>query len=94
MGTMTIRVRDDTHERLRRLAEARGVSVNKLMEELSTAALAEFDAETRFRVRAARGSAREGLRILDKLERAYSGSGRAPVVSQSRARYRVRKHRA
>ena len=85
MGTLTIRVPDDTHERLRRLAEARGVSVNKLIEELSTAALAEFDAETRFRIRAARGGAREGLRLLDKLDRAYSGA------AQPRARDRARK---
>ena len=88
MGTLTIRVPDDTHERLRRLAKARGVSVNKLIEELSTAALAEFDAETRFRIRAARGSARDGLRLLDKLDRAYAGA------SQPRARYRVRKRSA
>lgn len=85
MGTLTIRVPDDTHERLRRLAEARGVSVNKLIEELSTAALAEFDAETRFRIRASRGSAHEGLRLLDKLDRAYAGA------AQPRARYRARK---
>jgi len=85
MGTLTIRVPDDTHERLRRLAEARGMSVNKLIEELSTAALAEFDTETRFRIRAGRGSAREGLRLLDKLDQAYQGA------AQPRARYRARK---
>jgi predicted transcriptional regulator len=85
MGTLTIRVPDDTHERLRRLAEARGVSVNKLIEELSTSALAEFDAQTRFRIRASRGSAREGLRLLDRLDRAAAG------VAQPRARYRSRK---
>ena len=85
MGTLTIRVPDDTHERLRRLAEARGVSLNKLIEALSTAALAEFDAETRFRIRAARGSAREGLRLLDKLDRTYAGA------AQPQARYRARK---
>jgi len=94
MGTLTIRVPDDTHERLRRLAEARGVSVNKLMEELSTAALAEFDAETRFRVRADRGSAREGLRMLDKLDRAYGGVGAPHAAAQPRGRYRVRKRPA
>ena len=88
MGTLTIRVPDDTHERLRRLAEARGVSVNKLIEELSTAALAEFDAETRFRIRGARGSVREGLRLLDRLDRAYAGA------VQPRTRYRVRKRLA
>jgi predicted transcriptional regulator len=87
MGTLTIRVPDDTHERLRRLAEARGVSVNKLIEELSTAALAEFDAETRFRIRAARGSAAEGLRLLEKLDRADAGA------AQPRARYRARRRR-
>ena len=43
--------------------------MNKLIDELSTIALAEFDAETRFRARAARGSRTEGLRLLDKLDR-------------------------
>lgn len=33
-------------------------------------ALAEFDAENRFRIRAAAGSATEGLHLLDKLDRA------------------------
>ena len=40
MGTLTIRVPDDTHERRKQLPQARGVSVNKLIEEMSTAALA------------------------------------------------------
>jgi len=70
MGTLTVRLTDEKHERLRELARRRKVSVNKLIDELSTTALAEFDAETRFRVRAARGSVREGLRLLDKLDRA------------------------
>ena len=70
MGTLTVRLTDEKHERLRELARQRKVSVNKLIDELSTTALAEFDAETRFRVRAARGSVREGLRLLDKLDRA------------------------
>jgi hypothetical protein len=39
-------------------------------EDLSTTALAEFDAETRFRARAARGSAANALRLLDKLDTA------------------------
>lgn len=69
MGTLTIRLPDDKHERLRQLADRRKVSMNKLIEELSTVALAEFDAETRFRVRAARGSVAQGLRLLDDLDR-------------------------
>ena len=67
MSTLTIRLPDDKHLRLRKLAEHRSISVNKLMEELATISIAEFDAETRFRALAARGSAKKGLAILDKL---------------------------
>ena len=70
MGTLTVRLTDEKHERLRELTQRRKVSVNKLIDELSTTALAEFDAETRFQVRATRSSMREGLRLLDKLDRA------------------------
>ncbi|MCG8461838.1 MAG: toxin-antitoxin system HicB family antitoxin [Holophagales bacterium] len=73
MGTLTIRLPDDQHDRLRQLARHRNISMNKLIEELSTAALAEFDAESRFRIRAASGSAAEGLRLLDKLDREMAG---------------------
>jgi predicted transcriptional regulator len=70
MATMTIRLPDDKRERLRTLARQRRISLNKLIEELSTMALAQFDAETRFRARAARGSVPTALRLLDKVERA------------------------
>jgi predicted transcriptional regulator len=73
MGTLTVRLPDDQHERLRQLARHRNLSMNKLLEELSTAAIAEFDAESRFRIRAAAGSPAEGLRLLDKLDRAAGG---------------------
>nr|WP_242018256.1 MULTISPECIES: toxin-antitoxin system HicB family antitoxin [Synechocystis] len=59
---------DDKHSRLKQLAESRGISVNKLVEELSTIALTEFDAYNRFRLMAARGNVTEGLRLLDKLD--------------------------
>ena len=68
MTTMTIRLPDDKHERLRQLARQRRISLNKLIEELTTMALAEFDAEIRFRARAAHGTAEEGLQLLDKLD--------------------------
>jgi hypothetical protein len=48
------------------------VSVNKLIEELSTQALAEFDSEVRFRTLAARGDLVKGLEILDKLDTHFS----------------------
>jgi len=69
MATLTIRLSDEKHERLRQLAERRKISLNELIDELSTIALADFDAETRFRARAAQGSRAEGLALLDLLDR-------------------------
>ena len=69
MATMTIRLPDDKHERLKALAARRGVSLNKLVEEFSTIALTEFDAESRFRARAARGDMRRGLELLERLDK-------------------------
>ena len=73
MATMTIRIPDDKHDRLKALARHRNVSVNKLIEELSTRALAEFDSEVRFRALAARGDTGRGLELLDKLDEYFSG---------------------
>jgi predicted HicB family RNase H-like nuclease len=36
MATLTIRLPDEKHDRLKQLAESRGISMNKLIEELST----------------------------------------------------------
>ncbi|AFY48692.1 Ribbon-helix-helix protein, copG family [Nostoc sp. PCC 7524] len=68
MATLTIRLPDDKHNRLKELAQAKGISVNKLIEELSTIALAEFDAQTRFKAMAATGNPEAGLRILATLD--------------------------
>lgn len=76
MATLTVRMPDATHQRLKYLAKARSVSLNKLIEEFSIAALAEFDAEARFRARAARGDTGSGLRLLAKLDRAAPGRRR------------------
>ena len=56
MTTLTMRLPDDTHARLRQLAKQRKISLNKLIEELSTLALAQFEAATRFRDRATQGA--------------------------------------
>ncbi len=72
MSTLTIRMPEGKYARLRTLAKARGVSVNKLIDEIATVALAQHDAETRFRAMAARGSRTEGLALLDKLDRAFA----------------------
>ena len=68
MSALTLRLPDDKHARLRALALSRGTSVNRLLDEVTTLLLAEFDAETRFRLRAERGAgkAERGLELLDK----------------------------
>jgi predicted transcriptional regulator len=68
MGTMTIRLPDDKHERLKQLASSRGISLNKLIEEFSIQAITEADAMTRFKIRAAKGSRERGLSTLDMLD--------------------------
>ena len=72
MATMTIRIPDNKHSRLKALARHRHVSVNKLVEELSTQALAEFDSDVRFRTLAARCDTSKGLKVLDKLDTHFS----------------------
>ena len=48
------------------------MSRNKLFEELSARALAEFEVETRFRARAVHGDPQAGLALLDRLERHFN----------------------
>ncbi|MEM6447182.1 MAG: toxin-antitoxin system HicB family antitoxin [Cyanobacteria bacterium P01_D01_bin.123] len=68
MATLTIRLPDDKEERLAQLAKSHGISINKLIEEPSTIAIAEFDAKTRFKAMAAMGNSQMGLEILNKLD--------------------------
>jgi hypothetical protein len=74
MSTLTIRLRESKHDRLRRLAASRGVSMNKLIDELATVAIAQHDAEVRFRAIAAKGSPKRGLALLSKLDRHFARS--------------------
>jgi len=71
MSTLTIRIPEAKHDRLRRLADSRGVSMNKLIDELATVALAQYDAEVRFRALAGRGSVKRGPALLDNLDRSF-----------------------
>lgn len=68
MTALTVRLPDDKHRRLKALAKSRGTPLNRLIDEMTTLMLAEFDAETRFRLRAKRGSgkAARGLALLEK----------------------------
>lgn len=67
MSTLTIRLPVDKHNRLKSLAENRKISVNKLIDELATIALANHDVQLRFDARARKGRVKRAIKILDKL---------------------------
>ena len=71
MSTLTIRLPDDTAARLKTLARSRGLSMNKLIEELTAQALTAWDMENHFRALAATGDVRQALAILDRLDAQY-----------------------
>ena len=75
MATLTIRLPDAHRDRLAAMAARRGLSLNKLMEELSVRALAEHDTEMRFRMRAARGDTGHGLKLLEELDCRHAEAG-------------------
>ena len=68
MSALTIRLPDDKYERLKALSKRRGTSVNRMIDEMATLLLAEFDAEARFQIRAeqGRGKAARGVQLLHK----------------------------
>ena len=92
MSTLTIRLPDDTAARLKTLARSRGLSMNKLIEELTAQALAAWDTENHFRALAATGDVRQALAILDRLDaespsptpKLASPPPRRPVACQHR----------
>lgn len=89
MSTLTIRMPDATHARLRDLARARGVSINKLIEEMATATLSAHDAEVRFRLMAARGRPERALAILDRLD----GTDRRKGMAEAKPPFRAKRYR-
>jgi len=68
MGVVTFRLPDDQHQRLKAMAQVRGVSLYKLFETLTAQASTENDTELRYRRLAASGSAKRGIELLDKLQ--------------------------
>ena len=76
MGALTVRLPDDKHQRLKALAKTRGAPLNRLIDEMTTLMLAEFDAETRFRLRAQNGTGKtqRGLELLEMLDAHFAGS--------------------
>ena len=70
--TLIVNIPNHQYQRLKQLAESQGISLNKLMEELSTIALTEFDTQNRFKQLAAQGDRQVGLALLDKLDSLFS----------------------
>ena len=68
MSTLTIRLPDDTAQRLKSLAQSRGLSMNKLVEQLRAHALSAWDTENHFRAMAATGDVQKALAVLDRLD--------------------------
>lgn len=68
MNTLTIRIPDDLADRLKNTAQSRGISVNKLITEISMQALSAYDAETRFKLMAAEADIPAALNVLGRLD--------------------------
>ncbi|MBM7070759.1 hypothetical protein JQC92_01710 [Shewanella sp. 202IG2-18] len=64
MATITYRTTDEKRDKLSALASEQNLSVNKVIDELVTIALAERDAFLRFSLRAQKGDAEQALNIL------------------------------
>jgi len=68
MTTLSIRLPDDMAERLKDIAKARDISLNKLMFELSIQVLAEEEAKQRFLATQLPGNPKQALQLLDELD--------------------------
>lgn len=68
---MTLHLPKIRQARLRRMACARGVSVDKLLDEFSVNGLAQYDAEVRFRALAGNGTPARALALLDKADATF-----------------------
>lgn len=68
MSTLSVRLPDDIASRLKSLAHSRNISLNKLMNELSTRRLVEEEAKQQFLAAQLRGKRERGLRMLDELD--------------------------
>ena len=85
MTALTVRLPDDKHQRLRALADSRGTTLNRLIDDMATVMLAEFDAETRFKLRAVRGAGQvqRGLTLLEKAQ-GVTAQKRAPAPRRAK----------
>ena len=55
MTASTLRLADEKHQRLKKLAQNKGITLNKLLDEMTTLMPTEFDLETRYLARVKKG---------------------------------------
>ena len=72
MSALILDLPDSKYQRLQQLAESQGMTVNHLLDEVTTRILAEFDLKKQFEARAFRGQGKveRGLELLEKAKRA------------------------
>ena len=68
MSTLSVSLPDDIASRLKSLAHSRNISLNKLMNDLSTRRLVEEEAKQQFLAAQLRGKRQRGLQMLDELD--------------------------
>jgi len=67
--------RKDKRERIKELARLQGMNLNRFVNWLGDMALAQHEAEARFRAASARGSVKKAIHILESLDRADKRAG-------------------
>jgi hypothetical protein len=60
--------RTDKRERIKELAHGQGMNLNRFVNWLGDMALAQHEAEARFRAAAARGNVKKAIKILESLD--------------------------
>ncbi len=75
MSTMSLRLPESLHAKVRELAEREGISINQLVTTALAEKISALLTQEYLEARAARGSREEFLRILDKVPDAEPDAG-------------------
>lgn len=75
MSTLTIRVPEQKYDRIKRIAQAKNISVNKLFDEWATVAIAEQDLFMRYQIQKQNANREVGLTLLSQLDKHFKTNG-------------------
>ena len=75
MSTMSLRLPESLHEKVRELAEREGISINQLVTTALAEKISALLTQEYLEARAARGSRHEFVKVLDKVPDAVPDSG-------------------